>query len=604
MNHVCIALLLLLTCFSLQLSAQSEKLPALQDSLAYLPDIGQSEKFMALKASLRTAQVQHDVSELGEVCYRLGKFYNGAGYYKIARYWYLQSLRIHEPRGPSGDLVKLYIQLSGNYSYTSMFDKSKQYILLALNTARQIRNSDSTNALKSVYLMMGALHSEACRRIPKNRANQDYDKMNQLMSALPGILGNAASCDSSFYYFRLAQQKLRELKEFDTLKDNLANICLQKGDTLQAIRYFKAILADYSRLKRTHLSISTQATLAQLYIAINNTKQAQNLLDNALQQYNHYKLDAPALLQHIQTSYVVLYHQTGDYPKAFYYQKLSYEYLFQKLNEDRNGAIERLGIEYEAEKRNAEIKNQQKIIQLRDASLAAERKVMYGLFGFLVTAIGVGIAFYRLSQKNHLISEQNAALVKEQNHRVKNNLQVVSDLLMLQKFQLTDKVAHEAVAESQLRIQSIGLLHRRLYDNTEHLVAVELDRYIQELIAHILDTYGLDYIQPAYTIDNTWLSADQMLPLGLILTEVVTNSCKYALANHPAPELSIQAKQTASTVQLIVQDNGPGFTMPQGEGTTYGLKLIRIQTQQLEGTSTFKSENGTRFELVFTLKKP
>ncbi|RRA98636.1 sensor histidine kinase [Larkinella rosea] len=601
MDRFYIILLLLLIGFDRQLPAQSEGLSALSDSLAYLPAISKSEKFMELRASLHQAQVNHDIAELGEVCYRLGKFYTGVAYYKTGRYWFLQSLRIREPRGPSADLVKLYVQLSGSSYQTSGIEKRNHYIRLALKTAQNIHTPDSTKALESAYAMMGRLHMEACRQSSKKLVAYSDKQTNTLLSISPSNLNKEEACDSCFYYYRLARQKLRVLKDFNAIKDNLATICLLKGDTLQAIRYYKSLWVDQIRLKQTGATIITQANLAQLYISIKKPKQAQYLLDDALKKYNQYQLNSAPLLIPIYHNYFHLYRLTKNYSKAITYQDLSYGHQLKMVSEDRNGAIERLGVEYDAEKRDAEIKNQQKLIQVRDTRLAAERKVMYGLSGGLLMAIGVGIAFYRLNQKNRRISEHNAALVKEQNHRVKNNLQAVSDLLTLQKFQLTDKVAHEAITESQLRIQSIELLHKRLYDNAERLVAVELNRYIHELVTYILETYGLNYIDSVYQIDSIWLSADQMLPLGLILTETVTNSCKYAFLSHDTPRLTIQAQKTAATVRLIVQDNGPGFNLPQEEETTYGLKLIKIQAQQLHGEYTFRCDNGTRFELIFTL---
>ena len=81
----------------------------------------------------------------------------------------------------------------------------------------------------------------------------------------------------------------------------------------------------------------------------------------------------------------------------------------------------------------------------------------------MVGALGLSIAFYRISVKNHRLSESNALLVREQNHRVKNNLQLVSSLLNLQLNRLTDDATKNVLEETQLRIEVMSVLQRTLY---------------------------------------------------------------------------------------------------------------------------------------------
>ncbi|OIN56187.1 sensor histidine kinase [Arsenicibacter rosenii] len=584
------------------LQAQSVRIAALTDSLhTYLPEKGDAEKRHWRISELRAAQAKKNTEGVGEACYLLGKFYQGTGEQRIARFWFLQSLRIREKRGPSEDLVKLYIQLSGNYSASSMSEESKQYILMAMNTARKIRTADSTSALKRAYLMMAGLHAIACPQPPvKDSVYQDYKTMNQREFVNPDALVRWPwlSCDSATYYKRLAEQKLRILNVTDSTKsDFFLNMGLNGP---QFIRYFETMLRRYPHLKKTVSGLTNQASLAHAYLSTNNTKRAKFLLDDAVMQYHAHRLNAPALLQMIYSNYVVYYRLTGDYQQAFYYQKLAYEYLLTKLKEDRTAAIARLGVVYESEKKDAKIKSQQQLLEATNRALVAEKSLKTSLTGGLAVALALVAVLWYLYRKNRQISRQKAELVKEQSHRVRNNLQVISDLLTLQAARLTDETALKAVSESQLRIQSIQLLHKRLYLQPEHTVDADLSVYIPEVVGQILATYGLRTLSPVYTIHTTWLSADQTLPLGIILTEVVTNACKYAFDGHPAPSLAIRLSEAENHLQLTVQDNGPGLAESPQQKRSYGFRLIDMQVRQLHGQYHFSQDNGA----VFTMRFP
>ncbi len=585
------------------LQAQSIRIAAITDSLRnYLPEKGDPEKLHWRIGELRTAQAKRDTLAIGEACYLLGKFYQGTGDRLTARFWFLQSLRIRETRPPSEDLVKLYIQLSGNYSSSSMSEESMQYILKAMNTARKVRTADSTSALKRAYLMMAGIHAAACPPPPvKDSVYRDYQTMNQTDFTNPDILVRWPwlSCDSATYYRRLAEQKLRIINETDPAK---SDFFIRTGlTTPQFIRYYETMLKRYPYLKKTVSGVTNQAALAHCYLSINNTSRAKILLDDARKQYNKYQFNAPALLQLLYSSYVVYYRRTGDYQQAFYYQKLAYEYLLNKLKEDRTAAIARLGIVYETEKKDAQIKSQQQLLEATNRALAAEKDLKTSLLIGLSVALLFVAVFWFLYRKNRQISRQNAELVKEQSHRVRNNLQVISNLLTLQAARLTDETALKAVSESQLRIQSIQLLHKRLYLQPEHTVDADLSVYIPEVVGHILATYGFRTLSPAYTINASWLSADQTLPLGIILTEVTTNACKYAFDGHPAPALAIDVNEKGNTMQVTVRDNGPGFTGNPLSSSSYGFRLIDVQVRQLAGQYQFNQDKGTVFTMNFPL---
>jgi two-component sensor histidine kinase len=198
-------------------------------------------------------------------------------------------------------------------------------------------------------------------------------------------------------------------------------------------------------------------------------------------------------------------------------------------------------------------------------------------------------------------------LLKEIHHRVKNNLEVISSLLTMQTKVLTDDGAKAALAESQSRVQSIALIHHKLY-RTDELGSVELVGFSIDLFKQIKDVFN----QPGTRVDfyineaEIWLNTDAAVPFGLIFNELITNAFKYGVAATSENRFSMHAtsKQEENTTHyhFVFRDNGPGLPddFSLEKTSSLGMKVIRLLTKQLDGTSKFYNDNGTVFELQFS----
>ena len=228
--------------------------------------------------------------------------------------------------------------------------------------------------------------------------------------------------------------------------------------------------------------------------------------------------------------------------------------------------------------------------------------MLWALAALLVGALTATVFFRRLSHKNKRISEHNAELVREQNHRVKNNLQVLSSLLSLQSNRLSDPLAKTAIEESQLRVETMAILQRRLYDG-DGLVTVQAQDFMLEITEMVLHTFGLsDTVELQTAIAPISLGADHALRVGLILNELLTNACKYAFADHEAPCLQIVFQKTQEKYHLEFGDNGPGLALDAHQRPSkhsFGMRLIEMQVAQLEGTYQFNNTRGTNFSMFF-----
>ncbi len=195
-------------------------------------------------------------------------------------------------------------------------------------------------------------------------------------------------------------------------------------------------------------------------------------------------------------------------------------------------------------------------------------------------------------------------LIKEIHHRVKNNLEVISSLLELQSEGIDDAKAKAAVLEGQSRVQSIALIHHKLY-RTDDVSSVEFKSFANDLFKQVSGVFKKATTEIDFKIhaDETQIPIDAAVPIGLILNELLTNTFKYAVSDAKTNTISIQLQPGMDGHQskIIYADNGPG--MPEhfdlSKSNSLGMKVIQLLTKQLGGTLNFYNDNGSVFEIPF-----
>jgi len=206
----------------------------------------------------------------------------------------------------------------------------------------------------------------------------------------------------------------------------------------------------------------------------------------------------------------------------------------------------------------------------------------------------------KLEQAN----ERIVVLIKEMHHRVKNNLQVIASLLRLQASTMEDERLQTAFDQSQSRVMSMALIHEKLYQGDE-LATLDVALYLQELFAELIRVNNVgERIQYRTHIDQG-LSFDlnTMVPLGLLLNELITNSFKHAFTGRATGhiKLAITSVQDGS-YDLIYTDDGVGIPLSkmQPDGTSLGVSLIESLAEQLNGRMTVEGgDKGTYYHIRF-----
>jgi len=199
--------------------------------------------------------------------------------------------------------------------------------------------------------------------------------------------------------------------------------------------------------------------------------------------------------------------------------------------------------------------------------------------------------------KNSLHTKE--VLLSEVHHRVKNNLAVISGLLELETEQVQKYEVKKILRESILRIQSMALIHEKLYQS-EELSRIPMRNYIFELVHVIIDTMALDIeINLKTEVENVLMNVNQAVPMALILNELVTNSLKHAYPDRDNGELGISLKRKKGNFILEVYDDGVGTDYDYKNARTLGLKLIDTLSKQLDANLTIRNNKGTHVHLVF-----
>ncbi len=272
-------------------------------------------------------------------------------------------------------------------------------------------------------------------------------------------------------------------------------------------------------------------------------------------------------------------------------------------------AINRLTVEHQVEKQDLLIKNQQD--ELRVTNL-----IQYVLFGGLLALLVIVFLVVRtylvtkkakekIGVQNGIITEnlkERETLLKEIHHRVKNNLQIIANLLYLQSGKFEDESIKDVLEEGQGRVRSMSLIHQKLYEN-EDLKSIPFGEYIMELVNEIKSSFGEQAakVQVNVKADDAYFDVESAVPLGLIINELTTNTFKYAFEGKDEGEFNVYLTRDESSYQLHVSDNGKGLPeeIDLRRTRSLGLRLVRILSDQLEGEYSFEVKEGTTFVLKF-----
>ena len=486
---------------------------------------------------------------------------------KKATEYFIQTLKVSEEKNNKRYQFYAYNQLGVVYLKRQLYDKAENNLLKAITLGNDL--GDKTG-LSNTYNSLGALHDEL----------EDHQK--------------------SLQYFIMSKEAAEDVNDKDQLPKAYINAGHQYeilGDITNAISNFKKAIALTTSVNDSSKVVTANLNLAALLLKQNNVELAnQSLNDAEVFMPIHPDDDYHKQYQKISNQYARL----GMDAEAYHFLKkysVIIDSLYIKNDMTKVAAVEAKYQTEKKEKENLQLRAEKVEQELKIANANTQKWIFpMGLLGTII-ALGTFIFYYRRTKKQKDTIEE---LQKELHHRVKNNLSIIDTFIEVAKDEFDDKKFSSKLSEIQNRIDSINAVHLQLYQSKDS-TNLNLKNYISKLIKNVETTFNnREVVISKHIPEQIKLNPNKSFPIGLVINEFLTNSFKYAF-KEGSGNISIVFEERNSRLRLQLQDNGKGlprdFDIDSIE--TFGLRIVKLLTQQLDGSFDLKNDNGVSLTLEF-----
>ena len=517
---------------------------------------------------------QENQYPLGEVLAResMGLYHEMVtGDIKIASEQYFQAIELCETH-QLDYISSVYHSLGVMFHTTDNYENAKRYYNQALEASKE--KGDSI-LIKKCLINLGSIHSSL----------KDFEKAEQFMEQ---------------------SLEIPYQQEMDyTTYANLGHLYVKQERFEEAIEIL---------LKATEENPDNPDSEVNLYFLLNAKTKAQDSTDmkkalkrakKAVISGNQGIRDQSLLLRHI-ADYLAF---TGNYEDALYYRD-KYVEVYEEIKEkQRDQIVLDMETKYETEKKDSQLK----LLQLEGEKKEQQMRLysFLAIAGLLIAGL-VGFFLYKNNEKNRLLTLQKAELEKnvdeihlllnEIHHRVKNNLQVITSMLNIQQRSISDPYAVDAIQECKNRIKSMVLIHQSFYQD-KNLNEINTREYVQNLVNQLFESYKTDkqQVELETKVQDIYMNIDTLIPLGLIINELVSNTLKHAFNEREEGKLSISLEKIEDKFQLEISDNGSGLEDISilEKSNSFGFKMIKAFVKKIHGQLNLLNTEGTTFQIQF-----
>jgi two-component sensor histidine kinase len=557
------------------------------------------------------AEAKHSAFDyiVGQAYYKMGEMYFSHKNHNRSFGSFFNARDNFKKVGAKKELAYTLFGLGRQQYFRGNYKVATQHLNFAVSQARGLKlaqlESDALEYMGILFRVMPTMTTEGIAEFKralsiKGKLN-DHKGMLRMMQKLGAVYYEREMYDTALQYLDASvnlSQYLGLKHDEAIARLNRAGAYIQSGNIKKA-----GSDIDEIRLKADTLDMNINV---RLHIQQGNYSLAN---EQFLDSKNHY---AYALVIADRTGVPEMYgmvykHMANAYSKRKMYKE-AYEYA-EKYNTQVTGYYaENLRILKELDQVLNSINVRDELSyanlqnNLKEISLKNEKRLRV----ILLTAIGVFlllaiIIFYLYKtqkNKNSLIKKQAddlQTLMKEIHHRLKNNLQIISSLLDLQSRTVGDKQAAQAIKEGRNRVQTMAIIHQNLYGE-EHFKGIAVVDYIDTLVRNLFDSYN---IQPGGVmlqtdIEKMNLDVDTIIPVGLVLNELISNSLKYAFAEGETGTIEVTLKKVGAALLLKVRDDGKGFSQPADtvSSSSFGMRMIKIFAKKLKADLDIYNDQG------------
>jgi two-component sensor histidine kinase len=190
--------------------------------------------------------------------------------------------------------------------------------------------------------------------------------------------------------------------------------------------------------------------------------------------------------------------------------------------------------------------------------------------------------------------------LREADHRVNNNMQMVSSLLQLQANYIEDPKLLESFQECTDRIRTMSLIHQKLRRKGAW-AQIDFKEYLETLTDMLVRAKSKGVkVRRQFDMEPVALSLETAIPLGLIANELISNSLKHGFAGRQEGLVRVSlSRRGGDQLRLAIGDDGCGVAAGISEGGSLGMRLVKVLTGQIRGQMEYKNENGAEFVIVF-----
>jgi two-component sensor histidine kinase len=584
------------------------------DTLFFLSQKADEISKQNLQKELSTAERKTFLRISSEANNNMGYYHQALGDYETAMNYYAYCLETDKRIGNMAGLSGSFNNMGMIYNYQGNILKSLDYFLLALKIDESLGDDvelgPSLNNIAYVYEHQNdtnkALQYYERARIEFENSGDHYSEAAVLIN-LGSIAKKRGDHNLANNYFNQSLNTYRKLGN----KDGEGTALLSLGNLLFEIGEIDSAKNNLNICLQISLENGDKQSASIALINLGNCFLKQNDLENALD----YGERAFALAR--ETGHVYNIKNASELLSQIYKQKNMFEQSLEMYqmsismrdsmqNRQTERATYQKGLTYQYEKEQA-LKEAEYAKMIAVEQLKQQNQLILII---LISTILLLIVIFALVSINRLkktkiqkqiIEEKNAEnelLLGEIHHRVKNNLQVIASLLSLQEKSVTDTEAKKAILEGKERVNSMGLIHKLLYQN-DRFAGIEMNEYIQKLLEGLMNSFGYDRskLQLDIAFPEIKLDVDSAVPIGLIINELVINAFKYAYENIESPELKIKLQNRGEHLLLEIKDNGKGQPDDISKSNSFGFKLVKSLVRQIKGEMVVTAQMGLNYSI-------